>query len=66
MKKLLVFFLFISNFIFSQNHIQTALEIDNYCNEIFNDKKFEKYINPENIAENIKGNEHEYSRENER
>lgn len=34
--------------------------------EIFDDKKFEKYINPENIAENIKGNEHEYSREKER
>ena len=37
--------------------------------EIFDDKKFEKYINPqssENIAENIKGNEHEYSRDNER
>ena len=44
MKKLLVFFLFISNFIFSQNHIQTALEIDNYCNEIFNDKNLKETI----------------------
>ncbi|MDY3203907.1 MAG: hypothetical protein RBR70_02385 [Arcobacter sp.] len=38
--------------------------------EIFDDKKFEKYINPqnikENIPENVKGNEHEFSREKER
>lgn len=38
--------------------------------EIFDDKKFEKYINPqnikENISENVKGNEHEFSREKER
>lgn len=38
--------------------------------EIFDDKKFEKYINPqnikENIAENVKGNTHEFSREKER
>ena len=33
--------------------------------EIFDDKKFEKYINPQS-SENIKGNEHEYSRDNER
>lgn len=38
--------------------------------EIFDDKKFEKYINPqnikENIPENVKGNEHEFSREKEK
>ncbi len=38
--------------------------------EIFDDKKFEKYVNPqnikENIPENVKGNEHEFSREKER
>lgn len=38
--------------------------------EIFDDKKFEKYINPqnikENIAENVKGSTHEFSREKER
>lgn len=38
--------------------------------EIFDDKKFEKYINPqnikENISENVKGNEHEFSREKEK
>ena len=33
--------------------------------EIFDDKKFEKYINPQS-SENIKGNEHEYSKDNER
>ena len=44
MKKILVFFLFISNFIFSQNHIETALGIDNYCNEIFNDKNLKETI----------------------
>jgi negative regulator of replication initiation len=39
---------------------------NNSLYEIFDDKKFEKYINPQNIAENIKGNEHEFSREKER
>lgn len=38
--------------------------------EIFDDKKFEKYINPqnikENISENVKGSTHEFSREKER
>ena len=38
--------------------------------EIFDDKKFEKYINPqnikENIPENVKGSTHEFSREKER
>ncbi|ABV67595.1 hypothetical protein Abu_1339 [Aliarcobacter butzleri RM4018] len=34
--------------------------------DIFDDKKFERYLNSQDISENIKGNEHEYSREKER